>query len=74
MAEEIIAVMGATGAGKSSFIKMVTEDEGVVVGHGLTSGEHHTSGSRSNTQLFTDLLYKRHKPSYPTRGNLRDGI
>lgn len=39
MAEEIIAVMGATGAGKSNFIKMVTEDEGVVIGHGLSSGE-----------------------------------
>lgn len=64
MAEEIIAVMGATGAGKSSFIKMVTEDEGVVIGHGLTSGEHYTLVSRSNPN-FLLMCYIRN-PSHHT--------
>lgn len=32
-----IAVMGVTGAGKSTFIKTVSEDETVVIGEGLES-------------------------------------
>ena len=36
--EIVVAVMGATGAGKSSFIKRVTSSEAVVVGDGLQSG------------------------------------
>lgn len=40
MDERIIAVMGATGAGKSSLIRLVTENSEVAVGHGLTSGKN----------------------------------
>ena len=36
--EVIIAVMGVTGAGKSSFISTVTGDSSVIVGDGLSSG------------------------------------
>ncbi|KDQ53040.1 hypothetical protein JAAARDRAFT_197826 [Jaapia argillacea MUCL 33604] len=32
-----IAVMGATGTGKSSFIKSITQDEGIIIGHSLQS-------------------------------------
>jgi GTP-binding protein EngB required for normal cell division len=34
----VIAVMGLTGVGKSSFIKNVTDYEDFQIGHGLTSG------------------------------------
>ncbi|KAF2680394.1 hypothetical protein K458DRAFT_373693, partial [Lentithecium fluviatile CBS 122367] len=33
----IVAVMGATGTGKSSFVRLVTGDQSIVVGHGLQS-------------------------------------
>ena len=36
--EVIIAVMGVTGAGKSSFIRTVTGDSSVIVGDSLSSG------------------------------------
>jgi putative ribosome biogenesis GTPase RsgA len=35
----VIAVIGPTGVGKSSFIKTLTGNEDIVIGHGLTSGE-----------------------------------
>lgn len=35
----VLAVMGVTGAGKSSFIKLVTGDDSVKVGHSQISGE-----------------------------------
>ena len=35
----LVAVMGDTGAGKSSFIKLITGDNRVKVGGGLRSGE-----------------------------------
>jgi ABC-type thiamine transport system ATPase subunit len=35
----VVAVMGATGAGKSTFIRRVTGNDTVVVGDGLKSGE-----------------------------------
>ena len=41
----VVAVMGVTGAGKSSFIRRVTEDDRVEVGAGLQSSsflESHT--------------------------------
>lgn len=40
MAPNIIALMGATGSGKSSMIKLATGDERIVIGHGLTSREY----------------------------------
>lgn len=36
--EIVIAVMGETGSGKSSFISRVTCLDSVKIGHGLTSG------------------------------------
>lgn len=36
----IVAVMGVTGVGKSTFIKTVTGNEDVVVGHSLASGRY----------------------------------
>jgi hypothetical protein len=38
--EVVVAVMGVTGAGKSSFIRRVTEDEEVHVGRGLQSSKN----------------------------------
>ena len=39
MEPKIIALMGATGAGKSSMIKLITGDESVTIAHGLESGK-----------------------------------
>jgi ABC-type hemin transport system ATPase subunit len=36
--EIVIAVMGMTGAGKSSFIKRVSGREDIIIGHKLSSG------------------------------------
>ena len=36
--EVVVAVMGVTGSGKSTFIKTMTKNAGVHVGHGLESG------------------------------------
>ena len=36
--EAIIAVMGASGVGKSSFIRLVTNDNSILVGETLHSG------------------------------------
>jgi predicted GTPase len=38
-ADIVIAVMGVTGAGKSSFIATVTGQKGIQVGHDLYSGK-----------------------------------
>lgn len=42
-ADVIIAIMGVTGVGKSTFIKTITGREDIAVGHGLSSGtpRHH---------------------------------
>jgi hypothetical protein len=37
--EVVVAVMGVTGAGKSSFIRRVTGNDGVLIGSGLQSSE-----------------------------------
>lgn len=37
-ADVIIAIMGVTGVGKSTFIKTITGREDIAVGHGLFSG------------------------------------
>lgn len=39
----VIAVMGATGSGKSTFIKTVSERNDVVVGNNLSSGSSKSS-------------------------------
>lgn len=36
----VVAVLGVTGVGKSTFIKTITGREDVVVGHSLTSRMH----------------------------------
>ena len=36
--EVVVAVMGVTGAGKSSFIQDVTGDQNIRIGHDLESG------------------------------------
>jgi ABC-type hemin transport system ATPase subunit len=38
----IIAVMGMTGAGKSTFIRRITGDQSIKVGHKLSSGKSNT--------------------------------
>jgi len=35
----VIAVMGMTGSGKSSFIQRVSQKQSTAVGHGLESGK-----------------------------------
>lgn len=37
--ETIVAVMGATGTGKSSFARLVTGNQSILVGHGMHSSE-----------------------------------
>ena len=37
--EVIIAVMGATGSGKSTFVRLVTGNEKIVIGETLNPGE-----------------------------------
>lgn len=34
----VVAIVGPTGVGKSSFIKTLTGAEDIMIGHGLTSG------------------------------------
>lgn len=38
VADVVIAVMGATGAGKSSYIQRVTGRRDILIGHSLASG------------------------------------
>jgi ABC-type transport system involved in cytochrome bd biosynthesis fused ATPase/permease subunit len=60
-APKVIAIMGATGAGKSSFIKLVTESSNVKIGHGLTSGQsqrdqiHQRDTIPENVRDYADL-------------------
>lgn len=70
MEQDIIAVMGATGAGKSSLIKLLTERDDIEVGHGLTSGTLKWSVIRIQASC-TDS-HQRRKRSFPTTGHLRD--
>lgn len=37
--DRVVAVMGPTGAGKSTFVHAVTGDKSIQVGHGLASGQ-----------------------------------
>lgn len=39
--EVVIAVMGATGVGKSSFVRLVTGNTDIPIGHSLKSGKLH---------------------------------
>ena len=36
----VIAVVGVTGSGKSTFIKQLTQDESTQIGDGMGSGEY----------------------------------
>jgi len=51
--EIVVAVMGVTGSGKSSFIRRVSEIDEVVVGSGLQSGK--------NTHNAEEPFEKMHK-------------
>lgn len=80
MDEKIIAVCGATGSGKSTFVKLVTQSNDVVVGHGLASGKalpsmHNICRSDVNftaQQLRIDVYLQRHKISLHTHSNFSD--
>ena len=37
----VVAVLGLTGAGKSTFISELSKDEGIVIGHSLKSCKSH---------------------------------
>ena len=58
MDERLVVVMGATGSGKSSLIKLATGDPNAVVGHNLKSGmrslvvAHHGYQLRLLTRLY----------------------
>jgi GTPase Era involved in 16S rRNA processing len=41
--EVVIAIMGVTGSGKSTFINNITKNKAVYVGHGLESGKEYNS-------------------------------
>jgi ABC-type hemin transport system ATPase subunit len=47
----VLAVMGITGAGKSTFIKLVTGDSTVKIGHGQTAGKHDAVVQRKSLVL-----------------------
>ena len=74
-ADVIIAVMGATGVGKSTFIKTITGREDIAVGHGLFSGtpRHHPKSLRSrltharNDRGESVSLCRRNHTIYPRR-------
>lgn len=69
MAEEdssLVAVMGVTGSGKSTFVRLVTGCDTVHIGHGLKSGvyEHALSYSALRVRLATltpSLKQTRHR-------------
>lgn len=44
----IIALMGMTGSGKSSFIKLCTSDKSINIGHDLESCKCHCSPTKRN--------------------------
>jgi ABC-type Mn2+/Zn2+ transport system ATPase subunit len=50
----LIAIMGCTGAGKSSFIRLVT-GANVEVGHTLSSGQYKTHPPRPDSSSITYL-------------------
>ena len=35
----LIGVMGLTGSGKSTFIKRLTDDDSIIIGHNIYSGK-----------------------------------
>ena len=51
--EVVIAVMGMTGSGKSSFIQRVSEKSSTAVGHGLQSGKKIVLAANVSDLLLT---------------------
>lgn len=49
--DRVIAVMGATGAGKSYFVRTATGDQSIVVGGGLKSGKFSNSPTSHGNSL-----------------------
>jgi ABC-type Mn2+/Zn2+ transport system ATPase subunit len=68
MEERIVAVMGATGSGKSSLIKLATGDSDSRVGHGLKSGKIHIQQDFTSIQrvLTVRLRIQKLSTSQPT--------
>jgi putative ribosome biogenesis GTPase RsgA len=62
--EITVAVMGMTGAGKSSFIKKLTGNEDIVVGDGLESGTY--SSKSSATYSISSSVYINSSGAWPT--------
>ena len=60
--EVVIAVMGVTGSGKSTFIRTMTGDDSVHVGHGLESGN---SILFSEKTLILHMIIQIHRKSIP---------
>ncbi|KAI6117054.1 P-loop containing nucleoside triphosphate hydrolase protein [Pisolithus croceorrhizus] len=54
--DTIIALMGPTGAGKSSFVANVTKQEGKGVGHDLTSRTSEIKVTKCNVEGFSIVL------------------
>ena len=57
--EIVVVVMGATGAGKSTFIKRATSDEAVVVGDGLHSGRSEEVAVQCSRRKLSTISHPR---------------
>ena len=55
--EIIVPVMGVTGAGKSSFIKLVTGSSDILVGHGLAAGEFVAQPHFVPAEIYRHMYY-----------------
>jgi predicted GTPase len=64
----IIALMGETGSGKSSFIKRITGSDTVKIGHGLNSGPLVLSERRNVTD--TEQKLRTWKPTLYRKTNV----
>jgi ABC-type hemin transport system ATPase subunit len=68
MEERIVAVMGATGSGKSNLIKLATGDSDSKVGHSLKSGKTNALADFTSIQrvLTVRLRIQKLSTSQPT--------
>ena len=61
--DKVVAVMGVTGSGKSSFIKTLTGREDIQVGHTLKSGEVSYILTHRRPYPLTTSYYNRNSKS-----------